>query len=167
MKQIETNRLFIREFTLADTKEIYQLSRESSMKKWLPDQVYKDEKEAYDVLNFLISKCKSNSFPFVMAVVQKSSGKVIGHVGLSEISQGLEIGYAIGEKYQNRGYASETVESWSKYVKNKFSIEKLYGVVNHKNIPSCGVLEKAGFTFCFVDTKGEFDKKSLRKVYIK
>lgn len=167
MKILESNRIFIREFTLADTKQIYLLSREKSLQKWLPDQVYACEEEAKDVLNFLISNYKSHSLPFVMAVAEKVSNKVIGHVGLSSITQGLEIGYAIGEKYQGLGYGTEAVKLWSHFVKEKFNIDKLYGVVNYRNTASCRVLEKVGYIFQFLDTDGNFDKKALRKIYIK
>ena len=164
---LETQRLKIREFTLLDTKIIYEFSQEESLKKWLPDQVYADIDEAKETLEFLISKYKEKEFPFVMAVIKKDSNEVIGHVGLSEIKQGIEIGYAIGQKYQNKGYASEAVNAYATWAKKEFCLEKIYAVVKCENYASIVVLEKSEFTYVKDDIEGEFDRKALRKIYIK
>lgn len=42
------------EFIPEDTDQIFQLSQETDVKKWLPDQVYKTKKEAAEILEFLI-----------------------------------------------------------------------------------------------------------------
>jgi ribosomal-protein-alanine N-acetyltransferase len=164
---LETQRLKIREFTLLDTKIIYEFSQEESLKKWLPDQVYADMDEAKETLEFLISKYREKEVPFVMAVVEKDSNELVGHVGLSEIKQGIEIGYAVGEKYQNKGYASEAVNAYAAWAKKEFCLEKVYGVVKSENYASCMVLERSGLTYVKDDIEGEFDRKALRKIYIK
>ena len=166
MDILKTERLNIREFTLLDTKNIYEFSQEESLKKWLPDQVYADLDEAKETLEFLISKYRNKEFPLVMAVVKKASNELIGHVGLSEIKQGIEIGYAIGENYQNKGYASEAVNAYITWAKKEFSLEKIYGVVKCENYGSCRVLEKSQFTYHKDDNEGEFDRNALRKIYI-
>ena len=51
---IETKKLLLRPFTLNDTGKVFQMSLEDGMKKWIPDQVYDDENEAHEVLEFLI-----------------------------------------------------------------------------------------------------------------
>ena len=167
MNIIETQRLIIREFELLDTKTIYEFSQEESLKKWIPDQVYADMDEAKETLEFLISKYKKKEFPFVMAVEIKDSNELIGHVGLSEIKQGIEIGYAIGEKYQNQGYATEAVQAYSIWAKKEFGLEKIYGVVKCENYSSCAVLEKSDFTYAKDDIEGEFSRNEPCKVYIK
>ena len=167
MNMIETQRLNMREFTLLDTETIYEFSQEESLKKWLPDQVYADIDEARETLEFLISKYGKKEFPFVMAVVKRDSNELIGHVGLSKIKQGIEIGYAIGQKHQNKGYAKEAVNAYAEWAKEEFCLEKIYGIVKDENYASCTVLEKAGFKYVKDDTEGEFDRNTLRRIYIK
>jgi len=129
--------------------------------------VYADIDEAKETLEFLISKYKKKEFLFVMAVEEKDSNELVGHVGLSVIKQGIEIGYAIGQKYQNKGYASEAVNAYSTWTKKEFCLDKVYGVVKCENYTSCKVLEKSQFTHLKDDIEGEFDRKSHRKIYIK
>ncbi|WDV45710.1 GNAT family N-acetyltransferase [Clostridiaceae bacterium M8S5] len=150
MNIITTDRLIVREFSLEDTEEVYKFSQEESLKKWMPDQVYEDIQVAKKVLEFLISKYTSNleniDYPYVMGVELKDT-KLIGHVGLSKIKEGIEIGYAIGEDYQRKGYASEVVKAFAKWSKENLNLPVLYGVVKSDNIASCKTLEKAGFTY--------------------
>jgi len=164
---LETERLIIRKFTLKDTEIIYEFSQEEALKKWIPDQVYADLDEAKETLEFLISKYERKEFPYVVAVVKKDTDELIGHVGLSVIKQGIEVGYGIGEKYQNKGYAGEVVDAYTTWGKKEFSLDKIYGVVECENYGYCKVLQKAQFTFLKDDVDSEFDKKSLRKIYIK
>ena len=99
MSRMETKRLIIRDFSLSDAEVIFYFSQEESLKQWLPDQVYSNIDEAKETLEFMISKYPHKELPFVLAVVEKESNELVGHVGLSRIKQGIEIGYAIGKQH--------------------------------------------------------------------
>ena len=146
MRMMETPRLALRLFTLQDAETVWRLSGEEAYRRWLPDQVYINHMEAEEALAFLISKYNEREMPYVLAVEEKVSGELIGHVGLSRIPQGVEIGYAIGQRYQQRGYACEAVAAFTGWAKKEFELDLLYGVVHSGNGPSQRVLEKAGFT---------------------
>jgi ribosomal-protein-alanine N-acetyltransferase len=151
LEKLQTKNLMIRPFELADAADVFLLSQEPGMKKWIPDQVYQDEKEAKEVLGFLISQYKDefkpDEAPIVYSIVLKSINKVIGHVGLGPYSDHCEVGYAIAEKYWGNGYASEAVIAYSKWFIHQSRIKKIYGVVASENIGSAKVLEKSGYTF--------------------
>lgn len=167
MFRIETRRLIIRGFSLCDTGEVFQFSQEESLRQWLPDQVYSDIHEAKETLEFLISKYPHKELPFVLAVVEKETNRLIGHVGLSRIKQGIEIGYAIGKQYQNKGYASEAVAAYSDWAKKEFLLKEIYGVVDSRNYASIKVLANAGFHFAKDNSEGEFGASAFCKVYAK
>jgi hypothetical protein len=61
--RIETNALVLRHFELEDTAAVYALSNESSLRQWLPSQVYADEVEARGVLEFLIDQYRTPADP--------------------------------------------------------------------------------------------------------
>jgi len=143
---LKTERLVIEEFSINDVTEIFNFSQESSMKKWIPNQVYKDIDGAKETLELFISNYKEKKLPLVYTIRLKDN-TLIGHIGLSTIEQGTEIGYAVGEKHQNNGYATEAILHFSNWAKKQLTLLTIYGVVNEKNIVSCSVLEKAGFTF--------------------
>jgi len=165
MTILTTDRLALRHFTLDDTEEIFRFSQEESLKKWIPNQVYASLDEARETLEFLISRYKNDEYPYVLAVETKE-GVLVGHAGLSEIAGGIEIGYAIGEQFQRRGYAAEAVRAFAAWGKARFGLTEIYGVVKTGNAASIGVLEKAGFICRGTDTKGAFDKPDRRIIYV-
>jgi [ribosomal protein S5]-alanine N-acetyltransferase len=147
---IETERLILRPFTLNDTEKVFQMSNEEGMRKWIPDQVYTDQNEAGEVLEFLI-KCYNEpdpkTKPFVLGIELKNSKGLIGHAGLSPIGDGVEIGYAIEEKCHRKGYTTEAIKAMCEYAIEKFNIDKIIAIVARENTGSVKALEKAGFNF--------------------
>jgi ribosomal-protein-alanine N-acetyltransferase len=145
----ETPRLLVRDFTLEDSVVIYRLSQEEGMKRFIPDQVYEDEAEAADVLGFLIAQYAdpeaTRSGTYVQAVELKESGELVGHVGLSPVDGGTEIGYAIAEAHQGKGYATELVRGTVRWALRDEGLPCLLGIVDSDNRASIRVLEKAEF----------------------
>ncbi|HKL12539.1 MAG TPA: GNAT family N-acetyltransferase [Halanaerobiales bacterium] len=154
---LETNNLYLREFTIDDTDQIYELSLEEGMKKWLPDQVYDSKEEASQILNFLISQYDSiiepNKSPYVLGLELKENNELIGHIGLSPYQDVIEIGYAVGEKYQGFGYATEAVNTFSNWALKNIDIDNIWGIVAQNNKGSIKVLNKAGYTYHKKDKK--------------
>src|SRR2546423_12136457 len=112
--ELPAGSLFLRKLSPVDTPAIFALSRESGMKAWLPDQVYADEAEALDVLNYLVSQyapADPRRHPYVLGVCVSATRELVGHVGFSPCSRGVEIGYAIGDAHQHRGHAKQAVSA--------------------------------------------------------
>ncbi len=145
----ETERLRVREFdTEHDTAALYRLSQEQGMRQFLPDQVYDDEEATEKVLRFLVDEyAKPDAVHhgvYVQGVECKTTGELIGHVGISPTDAGREIGYAIGQAHQGKGYATELVAGTLRWCfGNGFA--SLLGVVGSDNLRSIRVLEKTGF----------------------
>ena len=59
--------------------------------------------------------------------------------------KGVSTGFVIGKKYQNQGYAAETLKTVTKYLKQAFD----YCFVSHfiDNEPSKRVIEKCGYRY--------------------
>ena len=119
------------------------------MRTWIPDQVYADEAHALQVLRFLGSQygpsADPRNAPYVLAVCLVASGEVIGHVGFSPCEFGVEVGYAIGDAHQNRGYARQAVLAASEFALSRFSLPYVHAIVAADNVGSCKVLESCGF----------------------
>lgn len=145
----QTQNLLLRPFIPTDAGRIYRLSREPGIAEWIPDQVYDSEQVATDVLKYLI-KCYDDpgnptKGPYVLGVCLKESKKLIGHVGLSLLKDTVEIGYAIGQEFNGKGYATQAVTDMSLWGLKHFGLQEILGIVSHDNIASCRVLEKAGY----------------------
>ena len=146
---VRTGALFLRHLRLDDMAPIFRLSQEQGVRAWLPDQVYADEAQAFQVLRFLNSQygpsASPRNTPYVLAVCLAASGEVIGHVGFSPCEYGVEVGYAIGDAHQNRGYAKQALLAASTWALSRFDLPFVHAIVAAENVGSCKVLESCGF----------------------
>ena len=119
------------------------------MRAWLLSQVYRDEAHAASVLAFLMSQYETTAdprnVPLVLGVQLKSSGELIGHVGLSPLGTSVEVGFAIEQYQQRKGFASEAVRAMCVSAKAAFLIPEIIGVTDPKNFASQRTLLRAGF----------------------
>ncbi len=125
------------------------MSQEEGIKKWLPDQFYQDRKEAAEVLNFLLesySEIDPSEKPFVLGIELIDKHELIGHIGLSPVDDMIEIGYALEEKYQGSGYATEAVREFSAWAQKEMDLKAIWGIVEKDNLASARVLEKSGYS---------------------
>jgi ribosomal-protein-alanine N-acetyltransferase len=88
--------------------------------------------------------------PYVLAVVLKETGELIGDTGVNEVegkTEEVEIGFVISREYRGKGYASEVIKRMTDYIIHSFGIKVLYGRVMKGNEASVRVLEKNGYNF--------------------
>ncbi len=52
---LSTSRLLLRSFVLADVPKLLVTSSEEGMRRWIPDQVYRDEQHAEQVVRALMA----------------------------------------------------------------------------------------------------------------
>lgn len=146
---ISTSRVTLRPFMLDDVPKLFAMSLEDGIRRWLPDQVYRDEQHAEQVIRALMVHTAADPDPrvrpYVLGVEETSSRSLIGHVGLSPARGSVEIGYAIEQERQGKGFAVEAVLAMSRWALEKLSLPEVLGIVAWENAPSCRVLEKAGF----------------------
>jgi [ribosomal protein S5]-alanine N-acetyltransferase len=146
---IRTARLLLRPFTLADTAKIFVMSHEHGLRRWIPDQVYRNEQHAEHVLRALIAHTSNapdpRVHPYVLGIEETATSILIGHVGLSPARGSVEIGYAIEERLHGQGFATEAVREMSSWALTTLALPEVLGIVGADNVGSCRVLEKAGF----------------------
>jgi ribosomal-protein-alanine N-acetyltransferase len=140
---INTQRLLLRKFTNEDVYKVYLMSLEEGMKEFLPDQVYENEEEAKQVVEYLMAQYVEdptpNKTPYVLGIVLKDTNELIGHI--------IEIGYAIEDKYQGKGFATEAVKAMSEWSLKELQLSSVWGIIDKNNTGSIKVLEKAGYIF--------------------
>lgn len=144
------NTIYLRPFTPEDAPKLFLMSQEKELGQFLPDQVYQDLNEAHEVLNYLIAcytpAMNPQEAPYVLGVVHQESQALIGHVGLSAVDRGIEIGYAIEKNHTGKGYATLAIALMIEQAQQHTSLKKIYGVVDQVNAASIKVLEKCHFT---------------------
>lgn len=147
MSSISTSRLLLRPFVLDDVGKVFAMSLEAGMRQWIPDQVYRDEQHAEQVLRALIAFTDRApapaTSPYVLGI--EHAGTLVGHVGLSPARGSVEIGYAIEDQVQRTGIATEAVTAMATWGLGELGLSEILGLVDVENTPSCRVLEKSGF----------------------
>lgn len=125
------------------------------MKRWIPDQVYPDEAYAAERCAQLRAWTDAGpdprTQPYVLAI--EHDGVLVGHVGLSAARGSVEIGYAIEERENGKGYATEAVAAMAAWGL-ALPLPEVLGIVGHDNVASRRVLEKAGFVWNNADERG-------------
>ncbi len=148
----ETERLAVRKFKPEDAKRLYEIHRDDDVKKWIPGEYYEDIDEALEGTEFFADCADNGRLPYVLAVVLKETGELIGDTGVNEVEGKpgeVEIGFVIGRDYRGKGYATEVLKQMSDHFTSVFHCKVLYGRVMKGNDVSVRVLEKSGY--CFMD----------------
>ncbi len=55
LPMITTSRLLLRPFRISDAPKLFVMSREDGLRRWLPDQVYRDQQHAEQVARALMA----------------------------------------------------------------------------------------------------------------
>lgn len=146
---ISTPRLVLRPFSLADVHKVFAMGNEEGIRRWIPDQVYRDLQHAEMVVRALIGHTDErpdpSTRPYVLGIEHKETRALIGHVGLSPARGSVEIGYAVEQRLQGQGLATEAITAMSKWGLAELSLAEILGIVEADNVQSRRALEKAGY----------------------
>jgi ribosomal-protein-alanine N-acetyltransferase len=143
---LETERLILRPFTLADAPEVQRLVgnrdiasttiniphpyEDGMAEEWIRAQEHKFE--------------RGESVDF--AIVHSKQGLLIGAIGLmlaSDHDRG-EIGYWIGKPYWNQGYCTEAASAVLRYGFETLGLNRIYATHFTRNPGSGRVMQKIG-----------------------
>jgi len=149
--QIETPRLFIREFCAQDLGRLVEMTSKPKFKYYCFDGS-EDKVRAFLQKSLETQKEKNANGKrdnYLLAVVEKESGILIGHVSIERVNllPGFthEINFFVDPAYQSKGYGREAAVNIQ-----FFGIEALgmagYSVTIHPhNVPSLRVATKEGY----------------------
>src|SRR5438477_5113591 len=148
--RIETPSLVLRPLVLGATQRMIEIGQEDGARRWLPSQIYRDERHAGTAIEYLIGQFNLDASPatnaFVFGVEKKVTGRLIGHVGLSRLSDTIEVGFGIATSEQRKGYAAEGVARVCAWGLERFSFPAIVGVTDEANVASQRVLIRCGFS---------------------
>jgi ribosomal-protein-alanine N-acetyltransferase len=162
---LSTPRLEIRELRPEDAVLLYLYSREECARANLPDEVLADEAAAESLIRTLRRNYPA-AYPLVYGITRREDGLLIGHISLSVISEGIEIGYAIAKAYQGQGFAREAATAFSSWAKEQFSLPAIYGLARASNEASRRVLEASGYRFLREEMRSAWGQEILYRVYV-
>lgn len=157
---IETERIILRKFTLEDVDAVFEYGSNDIINKYTGYISLKNKNEAKNIIENIIFKDYQKYGYGRLAVVYKTTNKVIGFAGLKFLPEFNEtdIGFRFLPEYWNKGIATEISKEIIKYGFESLNLKRIIGIANPKNIGSCKVLEKIGLTFYKSDFYDEQDR---------
>ena len=144
---LETERLQLREFIPEDAGFALRQLNEPSFIENIADRGVRDLEQARAyLLNGPIAGYENNGYG-LWAVVEKSSGQIIGMCGLIKRPNldHADLGYAFLPEYFGKGFAFEACTASIAAASRNFGMPQLLAIVNPDNTPSRRLLEKLGF----------------------
>ena len=145
--RLQGERITICDLKLKMAKELHLNSLDEETRKYLPDEVFEDVVEAKETIEYLVSRLKSDTGPYVYAIMLGK--EMIGYVQLVYLEDDYEIGFHIGEKYRNQGYASEALKLFLPKIMKEKHLNVVEGICLKENIASKRVLEKCNFELVY------------------
>lgn len=153
----ETEKLILRKFEESDVEAVFAMRSDADLMRFIREP--QNRQETINWLKLVSSHWEDEKIGFC-AVIEKSSGKLIGWCGLWVLKETkeTEVGYAIAKGFWGKGFASEAARAFLKYGFVELNLEKIVAVARPENTASRRVMEKLGMSYDYI---GEFYGRQL------
>ena len=148
---LETDRLILRTWEITDLDDFFEYASVERVGEKAGWEHHKSKDKSLEILKMFIEEKK------VFAIVLKENQKVIGSIGIEELSEeldkdldnllGRELGYVLNKDYWNKGIMKEAVSKVVDYCFNTLKLNFLMASYFNYNIASKRVLENLNFKF--------------------
>ena len=148
-KTIQTNRLILRKFKIENAQGMFDnWATDPKTNYFLGWPLHKNVEETKSIITNWINKYEEGSYNWI--IEEKDTHQVIGSIceeGKKERFKTIALGYCLGSKWWNKGYATEALKAVIKYLlleKDYYLIEANYRSSN----PASGkVMQNAGMKY--------------------
>jgi ribosomal-protein-alanine N-acetyltransferase len=145
--RLETERLILRPFEPGDAEELHAVHADPTTFAYIGSPPPSSIEETRARIERIRARLEDRiSGPW--AVVEKSSGRLIGDSGLQILEDGpeVELGYKLGREFRGRGFATEAGRAWVAYGFETLGLDRIVAVAWPENTASWRVMEKCGMT---------------------
>ena len=149
--KLETDRLLLREFDEADAESFFPLVSDPDILRFTldPGGGASNVEQALEMLRSR-SMADYRKYGFGrLAVVEKSSRRLIGFAGLKYLEERgeVDLGYRLLPTHWGRGFATESGRAILRDGFTRLRLSRIIATVFPENVASVRVLEKLGFAF--------------------
>ncbi len=144
---LETERLLLREFEVADAPSYYELNQDPEVLRYTGDAPFPTLESAVDFLRNYDHYAKYGYGRWT--VLLRETGELIGWCGLKYLSdvEEVDLGYRFFQKHWRKGYATESGKACVQYGFEDVKLPFIVGRAMKGNIGSIRVLENCGMTW--------------------
>ena len=143
-----TDRLILRELTLADASSILRLRSNEEVMKYINRPLIKTLEEAESWIGLIVSALQKGDGITWGIAFRESPAKSIGNIGIWRIEKENyrgEIGYMMEPPHQGKGLMSEALRKVIDYGFSQLKLHSLEAQIDPRNDASGRILEKSGF----------------------
>lgn len=150
-KQIETERLVLRKFTMADAEPMYKnWASEDEVTKYLVWQTHESPEVTRAVLGGWLERYADSDF-YQWAIVYKENGEEpigsISVVSANDKIRKMEIGYCMGKSWWHKGIMSEALQAVIHFLFEETDVQRIEARHDPRNPHSGGVMKKCGMQY--------------------
>lgn len=146
MKELETERLILRQYTLNDAADLFDYARNPNVGPhagWAP---HKSVEESREIIKDLFLPTET------WAIRQKGRDKVIGSITLANDryrpgAGSMELGYSLSEDQWGKGYMTEAAKEVIRFGFEELGLKQIGICTGIANRRSQRVIEKCGFKY--------------------
>ena len=146
---IETGRLVLRPYTLADASDVQLLAGEKDIASTTLRIPHPYEDGMAEQWIGTHQKLYEAGEAVSFAITLRSDGSLIGSIGLgiNQPDDNAEMGYWIGKPYWNLGYATEAASAVVRYGFEVLGLNRIHASYFSRNPTSGRVMEKIGMSY--------------------
>ena len=146
MPEIETARLYLRQFTPDDLDDLYRIYSDPEIMKYLTGVRSREATEI--AIHTMLKRWEENNFG-MWAVVHKIDRKMIGRCGLGFLDNTpeVELGYVLNKLYWNQGLVTEASLASLNYGFEILQLDRIVAIARPENIASQRVIQKVGMKY--------------------
>lgn len=145
--ELETSRLFLRKFNLDDKEAIFELRSNPEVMKYIPRPLATNIEDAVKHIETILKRLDENE-GINWAIVEKSSGKVIGIIGLFQLTKEnyrAEVGYMLNPNWHNKGIMHEVLQKVIHFGFENMKLHSIEALIDPENVASSKLLLKNKF----------------------
>lgn len=146
-KRIETDRLLLRPFTVADAEAMFHnWASDPEVTKYLTWPTHDSVEVSSWVLNDWVSHYTEINY-YQWAIVPKAGDEPIGSISVVKVddcAQWVEIGYCIGKQWWRRGYVTEALRALIAFFFEQVGVGRIQARHDSRNQNSGAVMRKCG-----------------------
>lgn len=141
---LQTEHLLLRTMTPADTEDLREWTPNKELYRYWGKNPGKADKNP----ELLFRKTTKPTKSFHWGIVHLTDNKVIGEtwVYLIENDRMAKVAIRLSNKYHGQGLATEALRETVRFCFENTELRRLWSDVDVRNIASCRMLEKCGFT---------------------
>ena len=166
-KLIETERLILRKIKKDDYPLVYQnWTSDLKVVRCVDWDLHKSIEDTKKYIEYKVNRYDRDMYCFDWIVVLKETNEPIGEIEAVKVSEAhdlVEMGDCYGSRFWNKGYATEALKAFIKYMFNEVEAGMIIACHISTNPASGRVMQKAGMKYDATLKKYFVDKNSGKR----